>query len=492
MKINYLKSKDNKDIISVDSVLYHSTYNPEKEAERFVSSIQADFNPSAILIIEPGLSFCLKFFKDKFPAAKIGKISIIDEIENEGNWDFIINYSDFTNKNGQNPFTNNFNESDLLNTLLIDWPTCKKIFNKESNIIWKFYKESLEYAKTLLVTRTYFEKKWLINSINFFKYTKSIVIPKKGNHSIVIAASGPSLKKALPLLKKYRNNIILIGLSSAIKPLLYNSIIPDFCISTDGGYWAKKHLYSLLNKNIPLAVSSEANVPKKMLESLNIIPLCYEDGLSNKLFTLSKIPFMKAERNGTVSGTAFELAKSLSNNPVYFCGLDLKETTGFQHTQPNELENENSLFDNRINTKDKRLYRSELPNDSLKIYRDWFCQNGNQQIIRVIEDDKNPQLGSVKDINIDAFEKILKDLPEQKISFESSQIDSESQKKILADIEEFIKTNNESDDWKEYLFPIDYVAINHCSDSEAKKIQQAKTDEKNSKLIEKIIKILEK
>ena len=58
----------------------------------------------------------------------------------------------------------------------------------------------------------------------------------------MIIASGPSLQVALSSIRKNQASYFLIVLSSAIKCCFENNIIPDLCISTDGGYWAKEHL----------------------------------------------------------------------------------------------------------------------------------------------------------------------------------------------------------------------------------------------------------
>ena len=88
------------------------------------------------------------------------------------------------------------------------------------------------------------------NVYNFIKYAKNIystnLNPKM---PVLIVASGPSLKNILEFIKTNQNNFFIICCSSAIKSLINNSITPDFCISTDGGFWAKTHLKVLLKKN---------------------------------------------------------------------------------------------------------------------------------------------------------------------------------------------------------------------------------------------------
>ena len=84
-----------------------------------------------------------------------------------------------------------------------------------------------------------------------------------------------NMKQVLKNIKKYRENFFLIAVSSLLSVLLYNKIFPDLVISTDGGFWAKKHLE--LNggdlkklKNTVFALTDEANCPKDILQNPEI------------------------------------------------------------------------------------------------------------------------------------------------------------------------------------------------------------------------------
>ena len=125
-------------------------------------------------------------------------------------------------------------------------------------------------------------------------------------------------------------------------------------MTTDGGFWAGEHLKKLLKHDIPVAMSSEAFCSKNLLNKLSVLPLIYGEGISKELTKASGINSKSAIRNGTVSGTALLFAFQYSTKNIFFCGLDMANQTGFQHTQPNELELNNSLYDNRIKNKETR------------------------------------------------------------------------------------------------------------------------------------------
>ena len=199
MEISFLQTKSGNQTFSVDNIFFHSKYSPVTEAERFISTNNFDYIPKVIILIEPGFSYLYSILKKKYPDAKIGIIRIINQIPDSKNWDFCININDCSKQS----LSSLFNESELLCTQFLCWPVAQKLFPEEIKKISSVYKESFEEAKSLIITRQYFEKKWFINAFQNIKYlNKYSSFNKKIDVPIVIAASGPSLEQALPAIKK--------------------------------------------------------------------------------------------------------------------------------------------------------------------------------------------------------------------------------------------------------------------------------------------------
>ena len=154
MEIEYCQTKNGLETFKINNIFYHSTYDPEKEAERFVSSISLPYTPSVLFIVEPGFNYCSKYLENKFPNTKIYNIRFINEFVSLNKSIF---YSDF-----EKFLFNNFTSEEIMNSFLISWPQAEKIFNTENNYIWNIYKKHLETRKTELVSRQYFEKKWFL------------------------------------------------------------------------------------------------------------------------------------------------------------------------------------------------------------------------------------------------------------------------------------------------------------------------------------------
>lgn len=213
------------------------------------------------------------------------------------------------------------------------------------------------------------------------------------------------MQDSIKEIQKHRCDFFLIALSSALRPLLQNDITPDLCISTDGGYWAKEHIAS---SPIPLALSGESALYGKDF-SQGIVPLSYGNGPEALLLEKCQITTLPAVRNGTVSGTALELALTLTTGPVFACGLDLSSNKGFQHIQPNALELQSSQNDFRLSTKESRQYKAQLSTGSLEIYKNWFKSKSAIFASRFFRINTPPQiasLGTIRDIDWKEYEHI--------------------------------------------------------------------------------------
>lgn len=494
MNINFSNAKDGSQTFSIDNIFFHSTYSPLKEAERFVQNFTLPYNPKVLIIIEPGFSYVYKYFKEKYPKAKIGIIRLIDQtLSDSDTWDFILNIN--SSKNISNQLMTNFSEEELLSSSIVSWKPAENLFHEKINQIYSEYKEILNQSKTVLTTRQFFEKKWFINSCNFFKYTKKIAtFNNKINVPVVICASGPSLKSNIELIRKHQNNIFIIALSSAFSVLISKNICPDLILTTDGGFWAGEHLKKArINKEIPIACPAESYIPKKILNQNPIICLNYNDikkSFSTLLTEFLCKNYYYCERNGTVSGTALRFSQSLTTKNIYFCGLDLSGQNGFQHTQPNELEKNNCIYDNRIKNSLLRNMSSRFNSSSLKIYENWFVNCSNvSNIFRVInENEKNNSLGNIKDISTFDFENDLLNTKETKSKnyFKITENSFDSQK-----IYSFVIEKLQNEEIKHQLFPADYLSIENSQDKENTNFCKERLSVKINKLLIQIRKIFD-
>ncbi len=490
MPIIFTETKNKQQTCSYNNIYLHSSYNPDKEAERFVSTRELSFAPSCIIITEPALSYCAKYLRQRFPDTKLFAIRYCADFSNYDHlWDKVF----YLSKIEQNPdlLFNFLGEEGLLKTAFLSWTPGEKPFADEYNRAWTIIKDSVQKAQSVLNTRSYFAKRWLKNSIRLSLFCNQTATLQKGSGNIIVCASGPSLQSSLPMIKENRSSFFLICVSSALSVLIKNNITPDLVISTDGGYWAKLHLshYISQNKNIPVALSPESACYADIISTHPVVPLFYDDGVSCSFASLFHTT-VKAQRNGTVSGTAAQLALELTDGNVYFCGLDLAQSNSFAHTQPNELETKESATDNRLRTKETRITPQTFVTPALEIYKSWFRSNSfGKRLYRLSNNySYDSSLNEVQDINWDTYIQLNKNaqsdkksckLPEVILTNNSNNNSSKGQK-----IWEIISNNISTDDWIKELFPLENLLYSRSITSEQKEQLHDQIESKIKKLEE--------
>ena len=402
--VHFENAKNGELTCKINDKYLHSKYSPTNEAKTFVNNIDCSFNPAVIFVVGAGLPYCFSYLKARFPLAIVATIQCTkDFLKYDTSWDTVFYLND-NEKNLSEKIFSTFGEDKLFSTLCISWNPSLQIFAEKTQRALKAVLKSIAQSKDLLITRTFFNKRWTLNTLRFFTFLHSVATIKTGTQSVFIAASGPSLKDSMPFIKRNRKKIFLVAVSSSCNYFIENNIFPDVAISTDGGYYAKKHLECLIDKNIPIMLSAESAFPAKLLEQNKVIPLCYNDGLEAELFSMCGIPHVGASRNGTVSGTAVSLFLKLSNGPILLGGLDLCTNKNFVHVNPNKLELLDSLSDNRFLPLSTRTVTNSFNSTALEIYRSWFeglPSNSKNRLFRIFSEPSNQiSLAGIKDITV--------------------------------------------------------------------------------------------
>lgn len=474
--------------------MLHSAYNPEHEAERFVNSAECSYNPSFVLITEPALSYCSPFLRRKFPGVKIIAVRYDEAFSFCDNlWDKV-----FSVHGGSAPLADvlfaELGEEGIFSTLFLSWTPSSRAFPDADRSAWDEIKKTVLKSRDILYTRSFFGSRWTSNIFSFCRYISKISVPShKGSCPVVVTASGQSLSGILPLLRKYRQSFFLLAVSSSLPVLLHNDIQPDMCISTDGGYYAGKHLVSYANGSCsaPLALSAESFCAKRIISGCTVIPLSYGDGLESSVLSYCGIQAAHAERNGTVSGTAAEFALNITSGPVFLCGLDLNAPAGYQHAQPNSLEVRNSSFDNRILPKEGRISASRFSSQSLSVYSSWFKSlpaEKTQRLFRLSDHFKFADtLGSITDTDFDFFSGFAGG---QNVfpAFTDARIPPSAE--LLKKERLFFENNKSSSEWLHSVFPAEYLGFVRSAgrpDAENKKNILLK---KNAVLLSRLERIL--
>ena len=151
-------------------------------------------------------------------------------------------------------------EEGLCSALFASWQPSARAFPEKDAAVWQEIKHAVDKGRDVLFTRSCFASRWIANAFFICRHIERARRIVKGSSSVVVAASGPSLKSALPYLAEFRPSYFLIAASSALSVLTAYGIVPDVCIATDGGFYAKAHLSPLSRfPHIPLALAEEAS-----------------------------------------------------------------------------------------------------------------------------------------------------------------------------------------------------------------------------------------
>lgn len=483
MIFNFAPSKNGTLTCSCDGKFLHSSYNPQNEAKSFVENLELTFYPSTIFIIEGALSYCVPFLRERFPDAKLATIRLFDEFTDyDKEWDKVFYF--FSAQFFDEQLFNYFGEEELLKSAFFTWKPVELNFPQTVQEVFGCIKKAVSKSRDVLFTRSYFAKRWFTNSINNICRIKNLNLINPVQKDILICASGPSLKESIEYIKKFQDSFFIIAVSSAVSVLEYYDIRIDMILSTDGGYWAKKHIEFNSLKSKPLwAITDEAACPSDIFKTHAVMPLVYPESLGQKLFDSLKIPYHTAQRNGTVSGTALELALSLTEKNIYFCGLDLQQNSAFQHTQPNKLEMSNQNKDKKLSNKETRITRSRFGSDgSLTIYRNWFKalpESITKRVFRVTCDNSIiSNIAPVKDIFWDQ----IKVAPDNfKLELHTKKIELKKSN-ILKAVKELSQTSF----FEKELFPLETIQRERSMDSSEKEKIQKNINDKKQKLIKKI------
>lgn len=214
MKIQFTVAKSGDKSCFASTTPLHSLYNPKKEGEAFAKSVECAFLPKAIVLIEPALSYCAKSFALRFPATPIIAIRFSHEFDESNAFFSKVIYckadnffdkgtvsetkKSFEKSAGDKTFYNKsgaknskleganeinsleasaFIESEilkaigddaLLSTLFVPYPPTQKAFPTECANVWQAIKSALQRARSVLATKSHFQKLWLKNSIRLF------------------------------------------------------------------------------------------------------------------------------------------------------------------------------------------------------------------------------------------------------------------------------------------------------------------------------------
>ncbi len=167
----------------------------------------------------------------------------------------------------------------------------------------------------------------------------------------IVLAAGPSLDDILPRLGEIRRRALVICVDTALRSVLRMGLEPDFLVVADPQYWNWRHIAGLGSRSA-FVVSDATTWPAALRRPGRGL------FLGGSLFPLGKRIESFAGRRGmlgaggSVSTSAWDLARLCGASPIWMAGLDLGFPGGATHARA-------SLFEQRALASGRRLAPAE-------------------------------------------------------------------------------------------------------------------------------------
>jgi len=186
---------------------------------------------------------------------------------------------------------------------------------------------------------------------------------------VFLAAAGPSLDKAAPLLHGIHRRCIVVAVDTSLRFFLNNGVQPDFVLVVDPQFWNSRHLdcmqrflcngkgHRAFTERSCLVVESAVYPPVLNLPFRNVC-------LCGSLFPLGSFiekqvdPKGQLGAGGSVATTAWDFARSLGGREIWIAGLDLAFPDLKTHFRGALFEDRSHSGSNRINPAETWVVRA--------------------------------------------------------------------------------------------------------------------------------------
>jgi hypothetical protein len=351
--------------VKVDGVAMHSPYDPAREAARFVQESFGTDLPSTVIVLGECAGHVAEAAARLRPGALVMAAVYSEEIARAMPLRGVpiwhpgepVTFSEF--------LRSRLDELRIEGLRVLEWPPAARAFPEVSRAVHESLRQVVQELNGSLVTTVAAGRIWLRNSIVNFLHAGSVVdgplcAPAR---PIVIAAPGPSLEEAAPLLAASRPLYELWALPSSCPFLADSGLLPDLVVMTDPGFYSMHHLH-FAPPPCPLAMPLSAargawslptgkggrGVPLFLLEQ----PVLFEQALLEAAGVSAPV----IPPHGTVAATAIDLALASTSAPVIVAGLDMAARDLLAHARPN-------AFDRLLHLESSRL----RPHASLAFHR---------------------------------------------------------------------------------------------------------------------------
>ena len=206
----------------------------------------------------------------------------------------------------------------------------------------------------------------------------------------LLLAAGPTLDQVLPHLRELARRCLVIAVDTAVSPARRAGIEPDFAVVVDPQYWNARHL-DRIPPGRTLLVSEASAHPFVFRHFRPPLFLCSSLFPLGRSFEALLGAFGSLGAGGSVSTSAWDLARLLGTSQVYAAGLDLGFPGGRTHCRASFFEELALALGSRLQPAEgvifryltwganpapipcERRRRRSSPTAGWPIYRTWFA-----------------------------------------------------------------------------------------------------------------------
>lgn len=365
--------------ISAEGKLYyiHSRYNPEREADRWVSNLEVSNDVSKIIVVGMGGGHHIRSLIQKYPEAKI-------EI-----WDFNTLFYSWIRSTGEiedvlcNKNINYFSSEDLKaiqkellekigqSPLIIYKPSLFIIDNKLNYLREKL--EDIEYIQS-----SYINQKHML--VHNFENNQALRDPginellnTYNNKPFILVSAGPSLTKQLPLIRemKCKTDVMICSVGTALRALISNGINPDYVMVSDPSDQIIKQFEGVNTEELKLFYLSTANYNAiKHFKGQRYI--VYQEEYTDARNIANSYNGPTIQTGGSVATSLLEVIVKLGGKTIALVGQDLAYTNDKTHMELAPTVEQISNNFQYLEIDDYYLKERVKTSKNLSIYRKWF------------------------------------------------------------------------------------------------------------------------
>ena len=356
-----------------DAVQIHSRYDPEQEARRFVQTRLAEKKPLTVVVIGPGLGYITAQLRARCATCKLICLYALPLLHAES-----ICRGDAEWHSGMAISVVEFLrhvlvEEDLIDLEIIVWPPLQHLFFRQMADIEQQTRTVVQQFNANLTTTGSLGRLWLRNALANFLRIGTVLRPVTLGAPVIIAAAGARLERALADIRAVRERVLLWALPSALSALLYRQIVPDLVVLTDPTVYSGEHVRTIGVHSIPIALPLTATRSAGK-HAADALLFNQGFGIEHDLVAALAPHAPVVPPNGTVAGSALELALQLGASSVIFAGLDLCADDMNLYARPHAFDHYQWESESRLYPIYSYRYArvAASAHSAHPLFRDWF------------------------------------------------------------------------------------------------------------------------